>query len=266
MISAFASCALVMPRSAFALRIEGYNHFKCYGISNAVPITNHVALADKFDKILKTTEKSDLLTAFQFCNPVQKTVTVKGKTTVSPIVRGKEDEHLTLYNFEPSGDTKTIIGNVTIGNQFGSKQLFQIDGSSPILAVPTQKVSVGNHGFPETLDHFKCRSVTGRNINLKADLIDQFIVETVTVTSPNLLCNPVSKSHTLDVREQEIYTPDSPDVYLVCYLVEGVNPNFSISNLGIKNQFGNEQTFYVSDVDQLCVPSQLVDYSVQIAN
>jgi hypothetical protein len=156
-----------------------------------------------------------------FCNPVDKVHA--GVTTSS-----NDDNHLTVYNLGAA----TSVWSVTVKNQFGDDQVLMVYG--PVaLAVPTQKVTPGDHGMPKYVDHYLLYEVTeGLNVNTTVDLDDQFdgTASGVEVTWPVYFATPAIKGY-LD------YEPGfwDPKGHLVLYEISE-NDEFE-PLVTIQNQF-----------------------------
>jgi len=106
-------------------------------------------------------------------------------------------------------------------------------------------------GEPLPLDHFKCYSVTGKKINTKVELLDQFDNDKpkrVKVVKPVMLCNPVVKWH-----NNELFPVMHPDAHLVCYKIK---PSTEGPKVVVANQFGEKQILQVKKSKLLCVPSK----------
>jgi hypothetical protein len=141
---------------------------------------------------------------------------------------------------------------VEVDNQFGRQDLTV---TGPIaLAVPTQKLSPGNHGSPAGLDHFLLYQVTeGPNVNVVVDLNDQFGYEpNISVTRPRFFANPVQKTHDGDT----IFPIQNPDEHLVFYDISGAYQTTSVS---VINQFG-QPTFDTYEPALLAVPSDKISF------
>lgn len=102
--------------------------------------------------------------------------------------------HLTFY--ELTHKLRTNRRSVVVENQFGQ---FTLRVAAPrIVAVPSLK---NDEGVPRDLDdlsHFTCYEASGRRLNLKAALEDQFHVgapDTILVHGPQYFCNPAAKRH-----------------------------------------------------------------------
>lgn len=224
------------------------DHFYCYiALSDRFQTVN-LSLEDQFDVALKQTESVKDLRIVRFCNPVQKK-TVDGKVT--PIKDA--DGHLAIYLINPQ---PTIPRLVLIRNQFGRQVLRT--GTALLLAVPSGKSLPGQPSpqIPTDLDHFKCYLASGREINRRVLLNDQFSTDSVLagVLQPILFCNPVKKTIPTPPTVPPNITPiTNPNAHLACYVT--TRRNFQ-TTLFYRNQFSvDPQQLLVSNPDFLCVPS-----------
>jgi hypothetical protein len=238
------------------------DHFYCYVALDQKVQPKTVFLQDQFDVGLNplippVEEKVDALRIVRFCNPVQKT-TADGKVTG---IQHKGD-HLAMYLITPDTWSKPIIPRlVIIHNQFGTQRLRT--GNAVVLAVPSAKV-LGTilptvpPGIPTDLDHFKCYLASGRNIDRRVLLEDQFSKDTPTgVLQPILFCNPVQKRIPPDGTNGSTTLITNPDAHLACYVT--TPRRFDSRTLLYKNQFFQGlqgfASLRVSNPDFLCVPS-----------
>jgi hypothetical protein len=82
-----------------------------------------------------------------------------------------------------------------------------------MLFVPTRKKP---HKRPRGLDHFLCYTATGKEINTKVKLIDEFRkYKRVRVVAPVFQCNPVKKTHSFKISSITHREP-----HLVCYSIK----------------------------------------------
>jgi hypothetical protein len=190
------------------------------------------------------------------------------KTTADGKVTGIQHpaDHLAMYLFTPDPwSSHPIIPRVVIiHNQFGTQRIRT--ANAVLLAVPSGKVwpvPVTNlpppPNVPTDIDHFKCYLASGRAIDRRVLLKDQFFQDTregvlAAVLQPLLFCNPVKKvvvnpstglSTTTDITH--------PLDHLACYVT--TRRNFQ-STLLYDNQFSPQLAgLRVSSPDFLCVPS-----------
>ena len=230
------------------------DHFKCYQILPEAPLmVEDVEVWDQFHEDYVYTW---VMEPWMFCNPVDK---VHGTVETS----SNPDNHLTVYKLH--GETLTDWWTVTVDNQFSDAAVPQtLLVYGPVaLAVPTQKVTPGDHGMPKYVDHYLLYEVVeGVNVTATVDLDDQFpgTAPGVEVTEPVYFANPALKGY-LDL-EPEMGMWD-PDEHLMFYRISD-NDEFYGDDIELRNQFFPEETEYVDliPVDQLlAVPSVKVDWA-----
>jgi hypothetical protein len=226
------------------------DHFKCYGTLPEEPLDLWVDLQDQFhyDYFSGT-----VLEPMMFCNPVDK---VHGTLTTS----SNDDNHLTVYKISAPTDWWTV----TVDNQFNdaaAPQTLTVYG--PVaLAVPTQKVTPGDHGMPKYLDHYLLYEVwEPEPVNVTVALDDQFpySAENVTVGSPMYFANPAVKGY---VDHAGIWDPEE---HLLFYAISDNEEFYDPKTpVWVKNQFFPEEEvpLYLSPIEQLlAVPSVKVDWA-----
>jgi len=225
------------------------DHFKCYQTIPAQPLELWVNLVDQFhDNYFE----AQVLDPIMFCNPVDK---VHGTVETS----SNPDNHLTIYEIATMKDCWTV----TVDNQFSdaaNSQSLVVCG--PVaLAVPTQKVTPGDHGMPKYLDHYLLYQVVeGLNVSATVDLDDEFpgTAPSVEVTQPVYFANPAVKGY-IDYYEGMW----DPDEHLVFYRISD-NEEFYGDNVLFRNQFFPEEPgeLFLEPVEQLlAVPSVKIDWA-----
>jgi hypothetical protein len=214
------------------------DHFKCYTVLNSSYIERVVSLTDQF----LTVNNATVTQAQFFCNPVQKLYNNVTTNITHP------DYHLTVYNITTGSQPQTW--QVEVVNQFGDQNLTV---SGPVaLAVPTWKLSPGNHTPPAGLDHFLLYEVIGGYMNVTVGLNDEFDNKTqVFIYRPLFFANPVQKKYgniTINITD--------PYAHLVFY---GIRAGDFWQVVQVNNQFGN-QTLLVGNPALLAVPSLKLNY------
>jgi hypothetical protein len=226
------------------------DHYKCYAVRARDDDNDDdddrsdlkVTLKDQFGR-----HDARIGSSQQLCNPVSK--------NGAPI--NQKDAHLLQYRIGPVPAT-FAKRRVEVKNQFGS-QILEVRRPET-LAVPSSKSTTGTPGAPPTLlDHFECYPVgdggedddddtsagfTPRTVVLK----DQFKEETVRVTRPSALCNPVEKT-----RDGKVTPIGSAKEHLVCYAIKAAKAKRL--DVTVRNQFGDTR-LRVGDPASLCVPSE----------
>ncbi len=97
------------------------------------------------------------------------------------------------------------------------------------------------------LDHYKCYTAKGDDVQGSASLSDQFSSVSVKVQKPVLHCNPVDKNGG--------GIQNSTD-HLVCYKIDPKDKvDESKDEPRVNNQFGSDQQLKVGRAKFLCVPS-----------
>jgi hypothetical protein len=156
------------------------DHFKCYNVTDALPVFDVVDVMDQFGYYMGVL----VLEAEWFCNPVQ-----KYHEPMPPIPISYEENHLTVYNIT---GVFPEYWYVQVDNQFGWQELYVY---GPVaLAAPTQKLVPGDHPEPKYLDHYLLYAVlSGSPVGAIVDLDDQFpdMATAVNVTYPRYFANPV---------------------------------------------------------------------------
>jgi hypothetical protein len=223
---------LVMAPAAQAQRVdfERETHFRCYIVSQQTPApARTVTLSDQF--IAEATLSVD--EPLQFCAPTSK----NGLEIEEP------EEHLTMYGAPQPLEPDL---NVFTEDQFGPRTLTAI--GARVLLVPTQKL-VGELGFPERLNHYRCYEVTGPRVGTRVTLEDQFGSDRVRVERPKLFCNPVEKTFA-----GETFRIEERRVHLTCYEIFAPQRTRA-TTFGVFNQF-EEDVFTVTSFELLCVPAE----------
>jgi hypothetical protein len=229
------------------------DHFKCYQTLLGEPlVVKNVNVWDQFHEDYLFTWVMDPM---MFCNPVDK---VHGTVTTS----SNPDNHLTVY--ELHGETLKDYWTVTVDNQFSDAAVPQtlLVWGPVALAVPTQKVTPGDHGLPKYLDHYLLYEVVeGLNVTATVDLDDQFpgTAPGVEVTEPVYFANPALKGY-VDV-EPEMGMWD-PEEHLMFYRISD-NEEF-LPLVTIRNQFFPEEPWPLNlfpEEQLLAVPSVKVEWA-----
>jgi len=273
--AAFLTAALLvaLAGTAAAQTAPTLDHFYCYFAQGEIR-PKRFMLQDQFDVGLNPlippeVETVQLLKIVRFCNPVQKT-TADGKVTG---IQHPAD-HLAMYLFTPDPwSSHPIIPRVVIiRNQFGTQRIRT--ANAVLLAVPSGKVwpvPVTNlpppPNIPTDIDHFKCYLASGRAIDRRVLLKDQFFQDTregvlAAVLQPILFCNPVKKTipPISPTAPPSITSITNPDGHLACYVT--TRRNFQ-STLLYDNQFSPQLAgLLVSRPDFLCVPSLKLKWAV----
>jgi hypothetical protein len=234
------------------------DHFRCYSIAVGHPTGLPVDLQDQFDSRLDKVEEVIVGLPIGFCNPVAKTVPGPGQGPGQTTDIRDISHHLTLYEIHETANQRHLTWKLTVDNQFGRQTVFV---SRPVLlAVPTQKVTVGGegtgHAMPEGLNHFKCYRARGRDLNVAVTLEDQFETAEVIVGEPLFFCNPTTKV----VSRSEVTPIEDAEAHVACYEIGLAAPvGFTTQlNVGTVNQFNHipvEPLTVVTDERVLCVPS-----------
>ncbi len=220
------------------------DHFKCYWTSGPSLEGVYVYLEDQFGYY----EEVEVSAPWIFCNPVDK---VHVTTTTS----SNDDNHLTVYKIA----TETDWWTVTVDNQFNDAAVPQtLIVMGPVgLAVPTQKLTPGDHGLPKYLDHYLLYEVWEPvPVNVTVDLDDQFpgVAENVTVGPPIYFANPAVKGY---VDHAGMWDPEE---HLLFYAISD-NDEF-LPAVIVNNQFQEELFLELFDFDELlAVPSVKVDWA-----
>jgi hypothetical protein len=207
------------------------DHFKCYWAEGPF-LDVQVQLEDQFitdwlgEPLIATVGEPYL-----FANPVNKW---HGEV-FTPI--SNWNNHYTFYDIYHEETPQ--MWEVEVTNQFGIDQFLLVGGPS-WLGVPTKK---GPQDPPVGLDHFLVYEVLEYDYqypDITVQLEDQFTEQVADMWYPRYFANPVQKtdaSGTTDIKN---------DDHMVFYLIDG--GSFSISELPIANQFG-EQWLYVYEDD-----------------
>jgi len=224
----------IMPNidSGFTAYFVKGDHFKCYTVVNSSYIGKVVSLKDQF-----VTVNATVTWAQFFGNPAQKLHNNVTTNISNP------NNHLTVYNITTGSEPQTW--QVEVVNQFGVQNLIV---SGPVaLAVPTWKLTPGNHTPPVGLDHFLLYKVIGGYMNVTVGLNDEFDKETqVLIYRPLFFANPVQKTY-----GDGVTNITDNETHLVFYGIEAGN---FWQVVQVNNQFGN-QTLLVGNPALLAVPS-----------
>jgi hypothetical protein len=210
-------------------------HFRCYIVSQQTPEpAETVTLRDQFIREATLTVDEPL----QFCAPTSK----NGADILEP------EEHLTMYA-APQELTPHLT--VSTEDQFGLRTL-EVVGAR-LLLVPTQKL-VGDLGFPDKLNHYRCYEANGARVDESITLEDQFGgPDTVRVEEPRFFCNPVEKLHA-----GQRFRIEERKVHLTCYEIHGPQKTVP-TQFGMTNQLETD-TFTVTSFELLCVPSEKLEF------
>ena len=229
------------------------DHFKCYSTQPEEPL--EWPPVDVWDQFHDYYLDALVLDSMMFCNPVDK---VHGTVETSSNL----DNHLTVYKIGAETDWWTV----TVDNQFNDAAAAQtLTVYGPVaLAVPTQKLTPGDHGMPKYLDHYLLYEVWEPvPVNVTVDLDDQFpgVAENVTVGPPIYFANPAVKGY-VDYAGAGIWDPEE---HLLFYAISD-NEEFydPEAPVWVKNQFFPEEPWplYLSPIEQLlAVPSVKVDWA-----
>jgi len=223
--------------------VECLNHYLVYVVDEAdyfdfTPVED-VNLKDQF---IPNGEDVTVWGPYLFANPVKKTVVENGD--VSAIEDPKL--HWVLYDISEEQPT-SIDETIQIANQFGDDQVLDLT-SRDTLAVPSQKI------VPPTpdLDHFKCYTASGLQLQLEVNLVDQFHEDYfgALVTDPMMFCNPVDKIH------GTVTTTSNPDNHLTVYWIATLKDYWTVT---VNNQFGDNQELIVSGPVALAVPTRKLE-------
>lgn len=247
LFAAATSEAALQPTRA---RLQRLDHFWCYVLDdNVAPDVAGVYLQDQFDIPAGAFQKARVGVRQWFCNPV-----VKRHANRVTQVRDK-DAHLEFYELPPTTDVEAPERLVIYSNQF-QRQHAAVLGDPVMLAVPTQKLEPGNHGFPQRLDHFKCYAVEkSKPAGAAVGLADQFsrTASSVDVGDLKLFCNPTRKIRVdANGNVTEVTGVQNATDHLACYTAPGglEEP----VDVRARNQFGDEG-FRVQRAGLLCVPT-----------
>lgn len=230
------------PADGLAQRADtALEHFQCYPVLSfdtaapAPPII--VELSDQFEQ--EVTVRVGL--ARRFCVPTTKIHANKVFDVTDA------DQHLMLYATSPETGPRRIV---SIRNQFGRQKLLTREPVA--IAVPTRKLFPGQHEFPGGLDHYRCYAATGRDIQQKVALNDQFssALQGHLVIDPVAFCNPVQKTDTAG----NVWPIRDRDAHLACYGMTRV-PFQGLTY--VENQFESEPPgqYRLFAADTLCVPT-----------
>jgi len=223
--------------------VEPLDHFLLYGVPEEEDYVGEVvSLKDQFADITVQVEWT-----LAFSNPAAKNLTESWSPILHP------DYHLTVYGFNY---TPTQYWKVQVENQFG-QQWLEIWG--PVaLAVPTQKLVPGDHGFPEGLDHFLVYLVMPPQPTPEIPVVvkDQFCPpegEAVTVWSAVEFFVPVQKTVGSEV------TPiTNPLAHLVFYEITGAQVSYP--EVQVANQFLAQNITLGKPANKLGVPTLKLDF------
>jgi len=224
--------------------VEPLDHFLSYDVPEWLEyVGEEVSLKDQFVDITVTVEWT-----LDFLNPAAKNLTESWPSILHP------DYHLTIYGFNY---TPTQYWKVQVENQFTSGPQW-LDIWGPVaLAVPTQKLVPGDHGFPEGLDHFLAYLVLqGPYLETPASVKDEFCPpegEAVTVWSPVEFFVPVQKTHGAEVTDIK-----NPLAHLVFYEITGAQVSYP--EVQVANQFFAKNLTLGEPANKLGVPTLKLDF------
>jgi len=233
MLTALA-CAATVGLNAQATLLE---HFQCYPVLDADPALEPPEELILFDQFNTAGEAVKIERPLQFCNPTRKV----HRNQAYGVYDTKQ--HLTLYATYPRSAPLRVV---RLRNQFGY-QSFRV--REPFaLAVPTDKKG---EGLSANLDHFRCYAASGKELNDRVGLGDQFFpaIQGHVVLDPVAFCNPATKIH--NGGAQTLLT--NPKDHLACYSM--TRTPYALSDLQIDHQFGR-QFIDLGPPDTLCVPTE----------
>lgn len=269
MCSLFAAAGHIVAQPAPTIPTN-LDHFNCYLAPGPVQPAS-VFLQDQFDTspisstfLPPSFETITDLRPRWFCNPAVKIYKGATTTILNPTA------HLLMYQINPQPLTPR---SVTVLNQFGTTTL--TTGPAVVLAVPSGKalftpatVAPALPPIPAqgVLDHFKCYTAAGDNLNVVVSLRDQFQPAQASLLRPFLFCNPVEKIvqtvNAAGLPVQSVTPIAHPNSHLTCYLTT-LYPFHGV--VIYNNQFivpGTFPTLALSQSEILCVPSAKLSWSV----
>ena len=224
------SFALCVPSEKEVIGPEPLDHFSVYHATG--PDATAVTVSDQFG-----TETHDPRLVNLFMVPANKNS------------EGIDDRisHLTCHELL---DGQIGAVRVSVGNQFGLQQIFDLDLSNE-LCVPTEKLITPG---TVSIDHFKCYTATGSALDQVIGWSDQFQSANVTLREPYILCNPADKNAEGFVNE---------DDHLACYLLDpGVDPLtgavqelLAPGSTDVVNQFNQGGQIDIGTPFAFCAPS-----------
>jgi hypothetical protein len=205
-----------------------------------------------YDKLSPKGFKPKIIAAVLHCNPVIKTVTSAGITTVYPITNAAA--HLACFTIKQA---KQPTPTVSLANQFGSGTL--VLAQPTLLCLPSWKSLTGppkkRQVQPPGLDHFVCYPVTSSHAKFTVPsltLQDEFDAKPVTPqlvgSTPGLLCLPAKK-----VIGKAVFEILHPHGSLVCFPVIKTPIKSPVYD---QNQFGTAK-LTITKVSWLCLPSKI---------
>jgi len=229
------ACASTVGLHAQATLLE---HFQCYPVLDADPALVPPTLLSLSDQFNPAFEDVKLERPLEFCNPTRKIHRNQAYGVYDTL------QHLTFYATFPRAAPLRIV---RLRNQFGY-QSFRV--REPFaLAVPTDK---NGEGLSRNLDHFRCYAASGKELNDRVGLGDQFEpnIQGHVVLDPVAFCNPTRKMHGTAGPTSIINEKD----HLACYSMTRT-PLDPARTVEIEHQFG-AQTITVGPPDTLCVPTE----------
>jgi hypothetical protein len=204
--------------------------------------TGPISLAVWSDAVVGSQHQPGVNLANTPAVPIVPTNSWQGGDLTHPVVINPATPYWIV--FDPAGGEQAPVEQVAAGQPYWGSTAGTVTGGASWFG----PFSSPDHGwkfrvFCLTEDHFKCYSVTGPRVNVRASLTDQFESATALVKEPKLLCNPVDKNG------EGI---PNPSAHLVCYEIE--EPRFQPRDVSVNNQFG-QAPLKVKAPELLCVPS-----------
>jgi len=242
-LSLYGSYLLAVPSEKISFGPPpSLDHFKFYEVVDGPDVD--VVLPKVGDQFYTGVEEVEVNSLRYFGNPVAKT----DDGVLTPI--GDSDHHLTLYDITTPTTQNWVV---EVDNQFGEQELTV---SGPVmLAAPTWKEG---HGPPLWLDHFLLYEVIdGEDVQEVVDLEDQWHLESdVEVHRPVYFANPAGKiGPYVDWDPSWPLIIQNPDEHLVFYEIVGEPYQ---GDVGIQNQFHQQETLSVYEPQLLAVPSEKI--------
>ena len=169
------------------------------------------------------------------------------KTSVILMTAKDEQGNILASITSPDVPDSFFKGNLLIE---GVGEISRVEwvSSAPHAAIPL--IDNLTYSFSESIlvpDHFKCYTTRGDSPEVIVDLEDDFNIESLKVSKPNLFCNPVDKNG------EGI---SNPFLHFTCYKIK--KGDKQKREVTIDNQFG-EQNIMVKKPKLLCVPSEKVE-------